>query len=122
MLLPTVLIDADHSALEDAVEALNGIGVNLLAAFTVAIAVLAARVLNSAMLGEITAKLRVDRSFIGHDVTFSINVLANERDNHVLRGFIDMERASLTVALNKGKNRVLVARASFNLKAVFATD
>ncbi len=33
-----------------------------------------------------------------------------------------MERAGLTVALHKGKNRVLVARTALNLKAVFTAD
>ena len=61
VLFATMLINADHAALEDAVIALNGIGIDLLAAFTVAIAVLAARVLNSAMFGEVTAKLCIDR-------------------------------------------------------------
>src|ERR1700733_1480794 len=117
-----MLINADHATLEDAVIALNGIGIDLLAAFTITVAVLSTRMFNSAVFGEVIAKLGVDGGFVSHDVAFTVNVLANDGDNHVLRGFLDVERAGLTVALNKGKNRVLVAGAALNLKAVLAAN
>jgi hypothetical protein len=57
VLFAAVLIDANHTTLEDAVIALNGVSVDLLAAFTVTVAVFAARVINGIVLGKVIAKL-----------------------------------------------------------------
>jgi hypothetical protein len=117
-----MLVNPDHTAFEDAVIALNSVCIDLFAAFSVAIAILAARMLNSTVLGKVIAKFGIDGSFVGHDVAFSVDVLTNDRDNHVPRSFLDVERTSLPTALHKGENRILVARAALNLKSVFAAN
>jgi hypothetical protein len=48
MLLAAMLIDADHPTLEDRVISLNGIGIDLLAAHAVSVAVFAARMVDNA--------------------------------------------------------------------------
>jgi hypothetical protein len=55
-------------------------------------------------------------------MAFARHVLPNNRNNLILGRILDMERAGLTVALYKGKNRILMATPALNLKAVLAAN
>lgn len=57
VLFAAVLVNAFHAALEDRVIAFRRVRVDLHARFTIGVAVLAAGVVNSVMLGELIAKL-----------------------------------------------------------------
>jgi hypothetical protein len=81
MFLAAMLINADHAPLENRVVSLNGIGIDFLAGSAVSVAILAARMVNSVMLRELIAKLRVSCGLIGHDVTFAVKIGANDRQN-----------------------------------------
>jgi hypothetical protein len=121
--LAAMLIDAFHAALEDAVEALQRVCVDLHASLAVCVAVLAPRMVNGVMLGELIAELGVPRGLIGHHVAFASKVRANDRKGFVFRDCLDMERASLAAALNERKHGVLMPMRGFGFRnALFPSD
>ncbi len=91
--LGTMLVHADHAALEDRVVAFDGVGVDFHASFAVSVAPLAARMVNSVMLRKLVAKLGIACRLIGHDVAFAVKVFADNRHNLAFRGALNMERA-----------------------------
>ena len=115
-----MLINADHTALEDAVIALNGIGIDVSTGFTVVVAILFARMVNRAVVRELIAKLRVAVSFIGHYEALSLNVGADYRHNDIFGCALKMKRTGLAAALNQSQNRVFMPGAPFDLKAILA--
>jgi hypothetical protein len=72
VLLSTMLINSDHSALEDAVEAFDSVGIDIRASLTVAIAIFFTGVVNSTVFSEFITELRIAVSFVGNDVAFSL--------------------------------------------------
>ena len=78
VLLAAMLINAFHAALEDAVISFDQVSMNLCTGEAVIVPVLAARVINCVVIGELIAKLRVARRLIGHDVAFAVNVGADD--------------------------------------------
>jgi len=115
-----MLINADHAALEDAVIALNGIGIDVRTGLAVVVAILFARRVNRAVVREFIAKLRVAVSFVGHYEALSLNIGANNRHNYFFGCALKMERTSLATALNQSQNCVLIPGAAFDLKSIFA--
>jgi hypothetical protein len=112
VLLAAMLVNAFHAALEDAVEALNRIRVDRNARLAVRVAVFLPAMVNSVMLGELTAQLGVTFGLIRHHVAFAIQVGANDRQNVLFLDAIDVERAGRAAALNKRQNDMLVVRAA----------
>jgi hypothetical protein len=121
VLLATVLIDALQAALKDAVVTLNGISVNLVA-IPVSVAVFAAMMVNSAMLGKFIAKFGIAIGFVGHHFAFAGDIGSDNWDNFVFGSALNMERANRAAALNQTKDGVFMPRALLDLEAVFATD
>jgi hypothetical protein len=101
MLFAAMLVNALHSALEDAVVAFHCVRIHLYARFTIGVAVLAARVINNVMLGKLIAKLGVPLRLIRHDVAFAVQIGANDRQNVLFLDAIDMKRASRAASLHK---------------------
>lgn len=66
--LTAMLVDADHPALEDAVEAFDGVGVDFAAP------ILASAMGDEIMLGEVFGDLAVLPGFVGHDVRTTVHV------------------------------------------------
>jgi hypothetical protein len=78
--LPAMLVDADHSPLEDAVEAFDGVGVDFTAP------ILACAVPNEIMFSEVLREVGVLPGFIGHDVRAAVNVGLDDRQQCLRRG------------------------------------
>ena len=79
--------------------------------------------INRVVVREVVAEFAVDIRFIGHDVQLAVDVRFDDRDNLLLGRAIDVERTGRTAALDKGQDRVLVARAGARLcNALFAAD
>jgi hypothetical protein len=121
MLFATVLINADHSSFEDAVIALNSVGIYFVS-IAVGVAILAAMMVDRSVLRELFAQFRISIGLTGHDVAFALNILANERQNLVFGRVLDMERTSRAAALNQSKNGVLMPRSLADFEAVFLAD
>src|SRR5205823_6419365 len=113
MLLATMLVNADHAALEDRVEAFDGIGVNSALALIPNIFLIA--VTNGAVTGKLLPYAVVNVGLIGHEVGFTGDVLAHNRDDARNARILDMEAAGGAATLDKGKNGVLVAEPGFCL-------
>src|SRR5277367_971519 len=74
------------------------------------------------VLRELAADLGITVSFIGHDVAFAVNVLADDGDDVLFRRVIHMKRAGASVPFNECQDGVLVPSALLDLETVFATD
>jgi len=122
VLLAAPLINPDHAAFENAVEALDSIGANAHSGFAVCVTVLTARMIHNAVTGELMTETRVAVGLIGHDVAFARDVLANDRNNLFLGRVLNMEAAGAAFALNEGQHGVLMAGASADLETVLAAD
>src|SRR6266852_5738952 len=106
MLLGAVLVDALHAALEDAVVALNRVGVDPAAnIFLLA-------VIDGIVARKLLPHLAVVGCFVSHQRALAGDVLANDRRD--IRGShaINMKTTCASAALDKRKNDILVSPAS----------
>src|SRR6266852_3067713 len=113
VLLFAMLVDAFHAALENAVEAFNGISVDVVAntfRFTV---------VDSFMAGELCANFKILTTFISHQSGFFGDVGTNDRRNLRNGSAIHMEAAGGAAALDKGQNDILMAPARFGFWLAF---
>ncbi len=123
VLLPAMLVDADHAALEDTIESLNGVGANGDVGLMIGVSVFLARVVHNAMSRELFPKALLALGFVGHQVAFARNVLSNDWSDMLLGRVLDMERASFASLFDKGKDGVLmVSPAWLDLDALLAAD
>src|SRR5579863_1555426 len=95
MLLGTVLIDALHPALEDAVEAFNRVDADRLARPAIRVSPFVARVVNSVMMRKLVAELAVLYCFVRHHMRLFGDVRLDDRDHVLFACAIDMEGANL---------------------------
>jgi hypothetical protein len=117
MLFVAVLINAFHATFEDAVVALNRIGMNGTAHIFLGF------VADALMAREMIAKREIAASFIGHHRGFFRDVGLNDRNKLGRTHAIDMERAHLPAfAVNERKNRILMAVAATLDRAFLAAD
>lgn len=89
VLFGTVLIDALHAAFENREITLDGIGGD------VAANVLAARMIDLLMLGDVQAGIPIKTAFVGVKAALARDVLNNYLGNGCLVRAIDMEGAGL---------------------------
>ena len=80
MLLRAVLIDAAHTALEDVEDALDSVGMDVVAD------IFASRVLYRHVLREVGLHLAIEAAFVGMDLRFARDILARRREA------LDLER------------------------------
>jgi len=113
MLLAAVLIDTLHTALENRIVALNGIGMY------VAADVFFLRVIHSAMLGKFRADSAVMPCGVGHKAAFPRDVLADDWNDAADRVTVNVERAGRAAALNQGQHYVFVGAALHALAVAF---
>jgi len=115
--LAAMLIDAFHAALEHAVEAFDGICMNIPAHIFISF------VADALMAREMTAEREIMAAFVGHHRGFLRNIGLDDRDNIGGACSLDMERANLpAIAINERKHRIFVAIATTLDRAIFAAD
>jgi hypothetical protein len=95
MLFTTMLINAFHAALKDAVKALDRVGVNLAAP------ILASAVIDIFVTRELFAKVCILAGFVGHDSGFFRDVGAKNRDQMSGGRTAHMKASNLAAALDK---------------------
>ena len=122
VLLLAVLVNALHPAFEDAVVSFDGVGVGFEAGLAVGVAVFLAAMIDGRVIRERAAKTGVVRGFVGHHMAFARKVFAHERRDAGDGRAVNVERARRAAALHKGQDRVLVASASANDRALFAAN
>jgi len=115
VLLATMLVNADHAALEHAEKAFKGIGVNLAA--VLARADIALVVIDALMF---QAGVDVDAAAIGMQDGAGQHVAFQNVLNGDLGGFLDALAADLAAALNKAHDLLLMTHATPSLLAVLA--
>ncbi len=120
--LATMLVDADHAALEYREIALDGVGVDLHAGLAVGVAPFLAAVVDNAVVGELFADLSVLRRFIGHQVRAVVGMGAKDRNEVGLGDAVDVERAGAAAALNQSEDSVLMAASASDLRTFLAAD
>src|SRR5207248_672822 len=76
---------------------------------------------NGVMTGKLLAYTMIHASLISHEFCLARDVLAHDRDDTRNAGVLDMEAASRTAALDKGKDNVFVTEAAFRLWLTFQT-
>lgn len=116
VLLGAVLIDALHAALEDAVIALNRVGVDRAAP------IFASPVADEIVPGEMLVEVCVLPRLIRHDRGFLGDVGAEDRHEVRRRRAVDMERPNHPAALDQGQDRVLVGIAASFDRAFLLSD
>lgn len=106
MLLAAMLIDAAHTALEDAEKAFDSIGVN----FGIGgINVLPVAVSSAAVACVVIPQIAVGVMFIGHDGRFTSNILGHDRQDGIGASVLDNDASALPgAALQKGEDLHLV--------------
>src|SRR5207248_11749774 len=102
VLLGAMLINALHAALEDRIEAFDGIGMN--GALALVPDVFLIGVTNGVMTGKFLAYATIQGSLIGHDLGFARDVLTDDRHDIRDGGALNMETTSRTARLNKSNN------------------
>jgi hypothetical protein len=101
-----VVIGADHAALEDREEVFGGVGVLEAARGDV----FAGRVIDNRVTVKLAAHAGVNGGLVGHEVRGTVNV-GHDQPAQVLGIDVgNVERAGLTVALDKGDNGLLRGR------------
>lgn len=109
MLLPAVLVDAEHPTLEDGEDTFDGVGVDI------APNIFVLPVLNSIVAVELGSDVPVKAALIGQEQALAVDVVAHERHDVGDGGTLDMEGADLSAALDKVENRPLVPIAALGL-------
>jgi hypothetical protein len=112
--LAAVLINAFHATLENRVIALNRVRVDLRTRLAVCVAIFAARVIDNVVLCELIPDFGIAVRFIGHNMAFTVNVLADDWDYRLFGRVINMERASRSSPLNEREHRVLMAKTALD--------
>src|SRR5256885_1770168 len=102
MLVRTVLVDALHPALEDRIEALDGVRMRFPAN------VFLGSMVDRLMTGEATARAAISRKIVGHETALRIRL----GDQHTVelggRSAVDMDGARLAAALHQRHDLHLV--------------
>ncbi len=111
-----MLVDSLHPALEDRVEALDGVRVYVTAH------ILAEAVLGEVVSGEVLAERTILTGFVGHDVGLGRDVRLDDRQQIGRLGAVHMEGAGGTAALNQGQNGVLMGGPAALLHALLAAN
>jgi hypothetical protein len=122
MLLAAMLISALHPTLKNRVVSFDRVCIHVYAGFSVDLSVLIARMVYGVVLGKVLAELTVNATFVSYYLCLFGDVRLNDRDNVLFLGAIDMERANLAAALNKGQDSVLVARSATHLSSLSPSD
>src|SRR5207302_1989259 len=102
MALGTVLVHAAHPALENRVEALNGVGADHVAAFVAD--VFYAGVINGRMTGELFSEPAIPACLIGINIGLARNVGLDDGHDVGDASAFDVETASRATTLHKGKH------------------
>src|SRR5258706_16231581 len=109
-----MLIGAEHTALEYAEIAFDGVGGDLNVAFVADVFVLL--MVDRIVARELSAKLLINSRLIRHQVRLFGNVGADDGRNLVNGRVRNVEAADLAgIAIKQRKNRVLMSRASASL-------
>jgi hypothetical protein len=120
MMLGAMLIDADHSALEHAVEALDGVGVDV-SVPNVFVAAMGGKFVG----GEMLRKAVVLPGFVGHYMRGRMHVCLDDRQQVRSSGPADMEghdAGAFRAPLNEGHDGVLVSVATTDHGAFLTPD
>ena len=120
--LAAMLVDAHHAAFEYAVIALDGVSMHFGSGLAVGVALFLAPMVNRVVPRKFIAELSIATGLIGHNVSFAVQICANDWHNVVFLDALDMEGTGRAATLHKGKDRVLVASAALDLKALFPSD
>src|ERR1700730_9571614 len=107
MALATMLVNAFHAALENAVVAFDGVGVDNAAT------VFMRRMVNAFMACKLAADCFVMAPFVGHQVRFLADIISHDTLNIGAAGAINMEAAGRAATLNKGQYDILVSGSAF---------
>ena len=72
---------------------------------------------------DLVASVIIDARLVGEEDTFGGDVLAHDRHDVVLVGFVDVETAGFSQAVDQGHNGPLVTRAArLHYRAFFLAD
>lgn len=118
MLLVAMLVNALHSAFEDAEKPLNRIGVDRP---VFGVYILIAAVMHNAMLHKVPANMNVLPGLIGHNARFAVDIRLDNRDNRRGLQVVNYHAAGASgIAVDQAQHLVLMrVPAPFLLAARF---